>query len=349
MVELARNMSKQRVHLRIERGPRHERAGDCSADLAVEGLTTCHPIRAHGMARKLLMHSAMRRTWIIMTLMWGCVPAGKVGTEIASTSQWLCSADSAALSCRAAMPAKPGESGAYACVLGDSSDACPPELVPESVAGLNELLSAYQFDDVRLAEIPWACLLTGNAERDCIKSVKRAADKEVRTPDPGTGEVGGDDGDVSPSDDVPTPTDPGTVDGTPDDGVPDDGQVPDEGHQTIAEEPAPPANCEPQGWEGYFQQRATYSYQQHGVDIVFPREIFDVTANFNDLAIASGFLPDNPGAPSCHDGEWAMREDAWLDATMEGCMGLDQAILVMCQQAANYAPTAGACNATGSW
>ena len=44
-----------------------------------------------------------------------------------------------------------------------------------------------------------------------------------------------------------------------------------------------------------------------------------------------------------------MREGAWVDAVMAGCVDLNDPILVMCQQAANYAPASGACNETGLW
>jgi hypothetical protein len=44
-----------------------------------------------------------------------------------------------------------------------------------------------------------------------------------------------------------------------------------------------------------------------------------------------------------------MREQSWLDAVWKGCLILSEPILVMCQQAANYAPDTGACNATGTW
>ena len=44
-----------------------------------------------------------------------------------------------------------------------------------------------------------------------------------------------------------------------------------------------------------------------------------------------------------------MRGDSWMEAAMAGCNNLSDAILVMCQQGANYAPNAGACNTTGTW
>jgi hypothetical protein len=44
-----------------------------------------------------------------------------------------------------------------------------------------------------------------------------------------------------------------------------------------------------------------------------------------------------------------MREQSWFDAVGEGCQQLDNAILSMCQQAANYAPAIGACEPTGTW
>jgi hypothetical protein len=96
---------------------------------------------------------------------------------------------------------------------------------------------------------------------------------------------------------------------------------------------------------------ATFQYHQNGVNIDFPQNIFDVNADFNALALASANPPTNPGAPSCAAGESAMRENAWLDAVMAGCSdsAMSNAILVMCQEGANFAPRSGACNATGTW
>jgi hypothetical protein len=44
-----------------------------------------------------------------------------------------------------------------------------------------------------------------------------------------------------------------------------------------------------------------------------------------------------------------MRTQAWVDAVGAGCMMLSVEILTLCQQAADYAPSIGACHATGTW
>lgn len=118
-----------------------------------------------------------------------------------------------------------------------------------------------------------------------------------------------------------------------------------------AEKPDIPSSCDPKAWEPYFAQLATHEYQSCGVEgIEFPRELFDTSASFQDLAVASGSLPPpTAGAPSCHSGESSMRKQSWLDAVMKGCYNLNDPILVMCQQAANYAPSTGKCNATATW
>lgn len=239
-------------------------------------------------------------------LITGC--AGEITGESGSSQQWLCDADGERVTCGAAIPGAEGEAGAYACMGGEGTEACPPA---DAFAELEGLLPADLFAE--LDSLPWACLLTGAHERHCTRDAARAREMETRS-EPVTSEA-------------PPPGDDG-------------------GEFTPA---SIPGDCVPTSWESYFCEHATFSYRSHGVDVTFPCDIFDVSASFTDLAIASAGVRSTPGAPSCHEGEWAMREGAWLDAVTAGCTGLSDAILVMCQQAANYAPDSGACSATGTW
>ena len=248
------------------------------------------------------------------------------GKQIARSEQWFCEAAGTSVSCGVAMLAAEGESGAYACAAGELRVQCPPAIDLGKVDGLDDLLAEYGLAKATLEELPWACLLTGDHQRHCVKNVE-AASRRVYADDGAPGDQTGD----------------GSGDGE------GDGSGEGDGPDAPAEDPVPPETCEPEAWEGYFRDHATFEYQRAGIDIDFPQEIFDVTADFTDLALEAGNLPTNPGAPSCHEGEWAMREGAWFDATMEGCLNLSDPILVMCQQAANYAPQSGACNATASW
>jgi hypothetical protein len=116
-----------------------------------------------------------------------------------------------------------------------------------------------------------------------------------------------------------------------------------------APEPTIPSSCDAKAWEPYFAQLATHEYGDCGVDITFPQSIFDTSKTLAGVAWAGAGASSTAGAPSCHDGEWQMRQQSWLDAVSKGCMNLNDAILVMCQQAANYAPSTGKCSATGTW
>ncbi len=230
-------------------------------------------------------------------------------TPLDTKSQWLCHAGTSAVECTAAMPQQPGELAFYSCAVGDERAVCPVSKSLEKVDGLPALLTKYSATD-KFSAMPWACLLTGAHERSCVRDLASL-----------TGERVGQKAEPMPS-----------------------------GSNTaVAEYPEVPATCDQAAWEPYFAKLATYTYQKHGVDIAFPRELFDSTADFNKLAAESAEVPDNPGKPSCHDGEWEMRNDAWYDAVMNGCTGLNQPILVMCQQAANFAPKSGACSGTGTW
>lgn len=235
-----------------------------------------------------------------------------VGEETGGSQQWLCGVEDAAVVCTAAMSAGAEESGAYACMAGEASAACPPADALEGIPEIDALLAEHGYAG-DLTAMPWACLLTGEHQRHCARDVGRAT--AALTADPG------DEGDEF----------------TP---APDDGSY---------EDPTPPRDCLPSSWEAYFCAHATYEYRRHGVDITFPCDIFDGAADFHDLALDSASVPTTPGAPSCHEGEWAMREGAWRDAVLAGCIDLDHEILVWCQQAANHAPSEGVCNATGTW
>jgi hypothetical protein len=113
-------------------------------------------------------------------------------------------------------------------------------------------------------------------------------------------------------------------------------------------QPRPPTSCKPTDWEPYFAEVATCKYRQHGVNITFPREIFNTSASFINLAIGFAGVATQTG-PSCSAAEMDLRASSWFDAVMRGCLNLNMPILVMCQQAANYAPKTGACKATGAW
>lgn len=163
-----------------------------------------------------------------------------------------------------------------------------------------------------LASLPWACLLTGAHQRHCIR--------EALEMDP-----------------LRPPSEPSAPDA--------DGPV----------GPAPiPRDCALSSWEAYFCQHSTHSYQSTGVDITFPCEVFDPDRSPGELAETLGGLASEiPRAAStdlsCHAGEWLMRDTSWLTAVLSGCLDLSDAILTMCQQAADYANETGLCVPTGTW
>lgn len=228
--------------------------------------------------------------------------------------QWECAQEDDRFKCSVAMAAEDGELPAYACATDEDRDGCPP------ADALGEL--AVEARDA-LDSMHWACLLTGEHQRECIKELV-APDAEP---------VGGPDGGDSPGQ-------PGGGDDVPSD-APDDSTG----------EPELPPDCEPASWEAYFCDMATAKFQAHGIDIEFPCEIFDAEASMASTlpGVPTGAGPAASDAPSCHDAEWDMREQAWLDSVNVGCFDLGEPITVLCQQAANYAPGTGECRATGTW
>ncbi|MBX7100305.1 MAG: hypothetical protein K1X89_21490 [Myxococcaceae bacterium] len=255
-----------------------------------------------------------------------------------STSQWLCEALESSIECSAPLPKQEGERGAYSCVGAELDDACPPPGAVSEASGKErhpELVSL----EAATAALPWACLFTGKQQRTCYRDLRQMT-KGAGQPGGLEGEGPGGAGSTGGS--TAGGGSPGSTSGSGSGG-------PGSTSGAVPPPPVVPTSCAATSWEPYFAQLASYQYSKNGVCMSFPRSLFDTSASFEALAVETASLPANPGKPSCSAGESAMRTQAWLDAVMAGCSGLDQAILVMCQQAANYAPKSGSCAPTGAW
>ncbi len=229
-----------------------------------------------------------------------------------SPRSWECAGQDTQVRCELASSGETDDPAAYACDAGDEGALCPPGTMTAEIAEFVEDLDAV--DD--FADLPWACLRTGANQRHCVKELA------LTTPTPGPRP-----GDEPGPADEPGPSAPESV-----------------------PEPEVPGDCNPLSWEPYFCQLATARYREHGVNITFPCGIFDALATFEStLPGVPTVVNGDETLPSCHDGEWGMRDQAWLDAVGHGCLTLRDPILAMCQQAANYAPESGACRATGAW
>jgi hypothetical protein len=115
-----------------------------------------------------------------------------------------------------------------------------------------------------------------------------------------------------------------------------------------------PTSCGTTEWQEYFRELATFTYQKNGIKVAFPPSIFNANAPLDPVGIAVGETGDVAGSVlsggvSCVAAEAEMRTTAWVQAVASGCLTLSVPILVLCQQAANYAPSIGACRATGTW
>ena len=259
----------------------------------------------------------------------GLAACGGDITQIGSSAnaQWYCNADSQMASCTAAIPKVAGEQGAYACNAGDAIGACPPSIAVSPLqAVVPQTLWPY-FD-----KLPWACLLTGEHERTCTRSIEHARIASTATPTIPSN---------TPEDDVSSPPPP----------KPEPGNTPPTTNYPSGIEGVKlPTDCKPASWEQYFCQHATASYRKHGIDIQFPcKGVFDANGSLVSAAVNTATAPTTPGAPSCLQGEVTMRAGAWLDAVARGCLSLSGPILAMCQQAVAYAPTTKKCNLTGTW
>ena len=250
----------------------------------------------------------------------GCAaPSSTDGVIVRDGREWLCELSETAVVCTAGMRRTDGEDEAYVCMHGEERAECPPAEALDSVEGLDALLDVLERAGVALeiTDIPWACLLTGEHQRHCTLEVGMAV------------EIAGRDGDGDRDPSLP----------------PDDGAV----------GPAPiPRDCSLTSWEAFFCGHSTFSYQASGVPITFPCDIFHADRTLDEFADTTERLGAQGAraastSVSCHAGEWLMRDTAWITAVLTGCLTLSDAILTMCQQAADYAPSTGMCSPTGTW
>jgi hypothetical protein len=236
--------------------------------------------------------------------------------------------------CSAALAQETARPMSYACAPNESDATCPDSGALDGVKGLDDRLQQSGAGDAFRA-MPWACLVTGKHQYQCARSLSQLAVSSV--PPSGSAAPSG-----SPPPDS-TSGGPASGDGT--DGSPGS----DDGSSGSSCAPPVPPSCDPRAWEPWFAGLASFVYQQHGLSITFPRDLFDTSQSLGEVAIQGALSGAAPAGVSCHDAEWEMRQQAWLDAVTNGCSNLGNAITVMCQQAADYAPTTGACDATGTW
>jgi hypothetical protein len=297
----------------------------------------------------------IRVYWLVASVLFGCGSGASDGQGAASANAvsspspgeaaaWECSMKSSTVLCSAALAQGTTRPMSYACAPNESDATCPDSGALDGVSGLDARLAQSGAADAFRAQ-PWACLVTGKHQYQCARSLGPAAVTSLAAVGgPGAGAQadstsGGDSSDSSDSTDSPDSSD--STDSSDSAGS-DDGAGGSDG------QPQVPSSCDARAWEPWFAGFATHVYQQHGLNISFPRELFDTSQSLGDVAI-QGALGAAQAGVSCHDAEWEMRQQAWLTAVMHGCSTLGDAITVMCQQAADYAPTTGACDATGTW
>lgn len=280
---------------------------------------------------------------------------GEIGSQ--SSALWGCETMNSKVVCTSAKAPSEDESGAYVCE-GKGGGLCPDDDAAESAPGLEELLERLGKEKGDFGKLPWACLLTGKHQVTCARECAKEGEEEEDADDDadegpctdaepsGGGGLGG----LIPPIDIPGLPIPGGACSTcekeaPKTPAPCSGK----GKSGDGKKPAPPKSCSVEDWEPYFAKLATYFHKKHGIDIEFPREIFDCKVPLVDAALGRTTAKSTPGAPSCHEAEWELRMQSWLTAVQHGCMNLNNPILVMCEQATVHAPNTGKCNATGAW
>jgi hypothetical protein len=244
-------------------------------------------------------------------------------------STWSCNTSGSRVDCTQARSNPEKAQMAYACNPTETDATCPDVASIDGTPGLGDLLARYNAN-TSFQLMPWACLVTGQNQVDCLRDVGYAYSPSTGT---AKGQTGNEPNDQN---EPPSQSMPPSTPGSP---VPPG---------------SPPATCEGKAWETYFARIANYSYQTNGVSVTFPRSIFNIDENPAELAIQTasdqlGSQRSASGALSCAAGEIEMRAQSWIDAVMQGCVLLSPGILIMCQQGANYAPASGACNATATW
>jgi len=264
---------------------------------------------------------------------------------------------------------------------------CPDTGSVGKTPGLDDLIKKTGKGGGGFEKLPWACLLTGKNQVTCARECGKGDgsedgdDKDTGDSAPCTGTGTGGAGTSIPGlpggGSIPGLPSGGSIPGFPSAGgsggyggaggsctngwcpVADGGAPPStpstpcskegKGGAGAGTKPPPPASCKTEDWEPYFAKLASYIHKKHNIDIDFPREIIDCKQSMMSAALGRASVKSTPGAPSCHDAEWEMRMEAWMTAVQQGCMNLNNPILVMCEQATVYAPNTTKCNSTGAW
>lgn len=101
-------------------------------------------------------------------------------------SHWSCETEGSAVVCTAPMALSEGETPAYACNAGESSDKCPDQQSVDAAPGLDVLI---QGKAEAFAQLPWACLTTGGHQSECVRDLGGASDGAPSPPE-GTCDAG---------------------------------------------------------------------------------------------------------------------------------------------------------------
>jgi hypothetical protein len=275
---------------------------------------------------------------MVATVLLGCggSDAAKVSPESSTATQseglWGCSLKDAKVVCTAAVPSESPKKVAYVCNPQEHSAECPDGEAVNDVPGLKDLLASTGKAGAFEAA-PWACLTTGKHECQCAREVDSAgAEGSPAQPSSASdAPYGGDAKENTGGTTQAGAGKPGSQVGTASSGA----------------QPKAPATCAVSAWESYFADLATYEYTKAGAKITFPKSVFDGSKTLGGVTVDPG---GGLSSVSCSAGESALRMQSWLDAVGRGCTApLLMPIAAMCDQAARYAPTTGACNATGAW
>jgi hypothetical protein len=255
------------------------------------------------------------------------------GKTAQGATRWNCETHGKEVVCTGAAALSAGEAPAYACKPGEVSDKCPDQTSVEKCDGIGELGGSGALENS-----PWACVLTGGSQANCIKQVGAEEGGEGKPTPPESCDVGewqkyfGEQASYEYQKAGVDITFPAEI---------------FDANQSIVE--AALGGAGPGGMGGVPGAGGGIPGIPGGGGIPgMPGGGGVPGAGGGDDSTGEG--GGGGDAPSCHTGEWAMRMQSWLDVVMKGCAGqLAMANTVWCQQAANYAPTTNKCTATGTW
>src|SRR5690242_12217294 len=113
-------------------------------------------------------------SWVVASVLFGCgsgtsdgPKASSAAHETGDQASWECSMKASRVLCSAALTKVSARPPAYACAPNESADGCPDNDAVVAVQGLDARMAESGSADAFRSQ-PWACLVTGMHQYQCV-------------------------------------------------------------------------------------------------------------------------------------------------------------------------------------